>query len=98
VKQINSLPAHSEIIWSRSDTDLLELILALYEVGAIQNSTKNLTQKEAIQAFSDFLGKDIKDQYKKLNAARNRKKEDPGFISKLQKALDAYFQALNEKM
>jgi hypothetical protein len=97
VKEINSLPSQSSFQWTKTDTDLLELIIALYEVGAIQNATKDLTQKEAIQSFSDFFGKEIKDQYKKLNAARYRKKEDPGFISKLQKALESYYQNLNEK-
>lgn len=89
--------ANRNLLWTKTDTDLLELIIALYETGAIQNATKDLTQKEAIQVFSDFFGKEIKDQYKKLNAARNRKKEDPGFILKIQKALEAYYQCLNEK-
>lgn len=84
--------------WTRTDTDLLELIIALFESGAIQNTTRNLTQKEAIQIFSDFFGKEMKDQYKKLNAARNRKKEDPGFIIKLQQALDKYYQKLDERL
>jgi hypothetical protein len=97
IKVISILSTQPSLLWTKSDTDLLELIIALHESGAIQNSTKDLNQKEAIQAFSDFFGKEIKDQYKKLNAARNRKKEDPGFISKMQKALDAYYQGLNEK-
>jgi hypothetical protein len=96
-QKISALPTQFTLQWTKSDTDLLELIIALLEVGAIQNATKDLTQKEAIQVFSDFFGKEIKDQYKKLNAARNRKKEDPGFIIKLQKALDTYYQCLNER-
>jgi len=55
VKVINILPGHSSLRWNRSDTDMLELVIALLESGAIQNSTKDLTQKEAIQIFSDFF-------------------------------------------
>jgi hypothetical protein len=97
VKVINILPVQPSMLWTKSDTALLEFIIALHESGAIQNSTKDLTQKEAILMFSDFFGKEIKDQYKKLNAARNRKKEDPGFIIKMQKAMEAYYQGLNDK-
>ena len=97
VQVINTLPPQPSLHWTKTDTDLLELIIALIEVGAIQNATKDITQKEAIQVFSDFFGKEIKDQYKKLNAARNRKKEDPGFVNKMQKALEAYYKCLNEK-
>jgi hypothetical protein len=98
VKEINSLSSQSSIQWTKTDTDLLELIIALYEVGAIQNTTKDLTQKEAIQSFSDFFDIEIKDQYKKLNSARNRKKEDPGIILRMQKALESYFEGLNKRM
>lgn len=97
VQTINSLPTQLKLQWTKTDTDLLELIIALYGAGAIQNATKDLTQKEAIQVFSDLFSKEIKDEYKKLNAARNRKKEDPSFIIKMQKALEAYYQCLNEK-
>lgn len=83
--------------WSKSDTDLLELIMSLYELGAIQNEDKNLTKEEAIQAFSNFFGKEIKDHYKKLNAARNRKKDDPDFLLKLQNALQVYYSNLDKK-
>lgn len=98
VKVIDIVSNPQTFNWTRTDTDLLELIIALFESGAIQNTTRNLTQKEAIQIFSDFFGKEIKDQYKKLNAARNRKKEDPGFIIKLQQALDNYYQKLDERL
>jgi len=98
VHKINSLSSQPTLQWTKSDTDLLELIISLHEVGAIQNATKDLSQKEAIQMISDFFGKEMKDQYKKLNAARNRKKEDPGFVNKMQKALEAYYQCLNERM
>lgn len=98
VKEIDSLKTQPTLLWSKSDTDLLELIIALYESGAIQNTTKDITQKEAIQVFSDFFGKEIKDQYKKLNAARSRKKEDPGFIIKIQKALEDYYEKLNKRL
>lgn len=93
----NSIQNQRSLRWSKSDTDLLELIMSLYELGAIQNEDKNLTKEEAIQAFSNFFGKEIKDHYKKLNAARNRKKDDPDFLLKLQNALQVYYSNLDKK-
>jgi hypothetical protein len=93
----NSQSNQGSLRWSKSDTDLLELIMSLYELGAIQNEDKNLTKEEAIQAFSNFFGKEIKDHYKKLNAARNRKKDDPDFLLKLQNALQVYYSNLDKK-
>lgn len=97
-KVIDILPGPNTIIWTKSDTDFLELIISLLEVGAIQNITKDLKQKKAIESFSDFFGINIKDPYKKLNAARFRKKEDLNLIQKMQKALEEYYQGLNKKL
>jgi len=94
-----NLESSSTINWTKSDTDLLELIIALYEYGAIQNTTKDLTQKDAIMIISSFFGKDdIKDVYKKLNAARMRKKEErANFLSRLAEELNNYYKKQDEK-
>jgi hypothetical protein len=98
VLKISELKSDHDLIWTRSDTDLLELIIGLYEQGAIQNETKNLTQKDAIKAFSELFGKEIKDPYKKLNAARARKKEEVvPFLVKLQNTLEDYHNKQESK-
>jgi hypothetical protein len=88
---------HGSIKWTTKDIYLLEIIISLYELGAIQNDTKDLTQIGAIQAFGGFFGKELKYEYKKLNSARKRKRDDPNFIMKMWKALEAYNQGLNEE-
>ena len=93
INQSNYIP---KLHWNKSDTDLLELIVALHESGAIQNSSKDLSQKEAIEFFSEVFQKDIKDPYKKLNSARLRYKDN--FIEKLSDVLGEYYKKQNEKM
>lgn len=97
VKEINSIPSHLTLEWERSDTDLLEVIIALFEEGAIQNVTKNLTQIEVIQIFSDLFGLEIKDPYKKLNSARLRETKNSEFTLKLHNALKSYYQRQDDK-
>jgi hypothetical protein len=55
--------------WQKTDTDLLELVTALFESGSITNSTKDLTRKEAINVFMQFFGVEIKDVESKLSRA-----------------------------
>ena len=62
VKAIADIPVSlGTLIWRKNDTDLLELITALVESGSIQNSTKDLTRKEAIELISQFFNLEIKD-------------------------------------
>ena len=54
-------PAIQQLLWNRSDTDLLELVTALYESGAIRPSSGKLTKRELQQAlekvyFWSFVG------------------------------------------
>lgn len=93
---INSSHSDQDIKWSKSDTDLLELIVSLHESGAIQNSTKNLSQKEAIEIFCELFQKEIKDPYKKLNAARIRYKDT--FMDKLADILTEYYKKQDNKI
>lgn len=97
VKAIESAES-GKLIWLKTDTDLLELIVALHESGSLQNISKNISQKESIRIVASLFNRDIKDIHKKLNAARNRKKEDSTFLSKLQASLDEYYQKLDEKL
>jgi len=98
VKVISEIPdLNSKLIWNKTDTDFLELVMALLETGSIQNQSLNLTQKEALESFSQFFNIEVKDPYKKLNAARNRKKEDPSFTYKLNQALEEYYKKQDTK-
>jgi len=78
------------IIWSRSDTDLLELITALVESKAIRNEEKTLTRKDAIEYFSKVFRIEIKDAESKLSRATERKKDVSPFLSDLKHAFDNY--------
>ena len=83
--------------WLKSDTNLLELIVALLESNSINNNLNDLTQKEAFNSFATFFQKELKDSHKKLNAARNRKKDEPSFLIKLDQFLQDYYAKLDSK-
>lgn len=80
----------NNLVWCKNDTDLLELITALCENKAINNSHNNLTRKEAIEIFSKVFNRDIKDAESKLSKATERKKDISPFLSALKESFDNY--------
>jgi len=94
--KIENLP--SNIIWTKSDTDLLELITSLVESESIQNLTNNLTRKEAIQTISQFFNREIKDAESKLTKATNRKKDITSFINRLKISFEDYAKRKDERL
>lgn len=88
----------STLIWQRNDTDLLELVTALYESGSITNSTKDLTRKEAINAFMQFFGMEIKDAESKLSRATSRKKDVSQYLTNLKTTFEDYAKAKDERL
>lgn len=94
-ENIKSLPVKSEIIWQKSDTDLLELITALIQSGSIKNETKNLTRKDAIRIFENFFNCKIKDAENKLSKATARKIDQAQFLNTLTRAFKEYCDLKN---
>jgi hypothetical protein len=88
----------STLIWQKNDTDLLELVTALFESGSITNSTKDLTRKEAINAFMQFFGMEIKDAESKLSRATSRKKDVSQYLTNLKTTFEDYAKAKDERL
>jgi len=80
----------AEIIWQKTDTDLLELITALILSGSINNQTKNLTRKDTIRFFETFFNIKIKDAENKLSKATSRKGDQKMFLNTLTRAFQEY--------
>jgi hypothetical protein len=80
----------TDLVWCRNDTDLLELVTALFEMKAINSNTNTLTRKAAIEIFSKIFGLEIKDVESKLSRATERKKEVSPFLSALKESFDNY--------
>ena len=84
-----------EYEWTASDTDLLELIAALYQGKSIQRKDgKTLTRKELIDYFQTIFGMEIKDVEGKLARATNRNANTP-FLDNLAQEFRNY---ASEKM
>jgi hypothetical protein len=90
--------APKKLVWCKNDTDLLELITALIESKSIDNIEKNLSRKDAIEHFSSFFGRPIKDAESKLSRATERKINISPFLTSLKEAFDKYACNKEEKL
>jgi hypothetical protein len=73
------------IIWTSNQTDLIELIYALAESGAINNG--NIEIKHLIENFQSLFHVDLHHYYRKYTDITNRKKERTVFLDKLKSGL-----------
>jgi hypothetical protein len=73
------------IVWTSNQTDLIELIYALAESGAINNG--NIEIKHLIDNFQTLFQVDLHHYYRKYTDITNRKKERTVFLDKLKTGL-----------
>ncbi len=77
--------------WNSSDTDLIELITALFHSNAIKRrDNKNITRKELMNYFQQIFDIQLKDPEGMLSRATNRKKNMTPYIDKLKQAFETY--------
>ena len=76
----------SPVIWTGSQTDLVELLYALVESGCLNNG--NIQIKSAILFFQSIFQVDLKYYYHKYTDISNRKKERTVFLDKLKVSLE----------
>lgn len=85
--------------WTASDTDLLELVAALYKNESIQRKDgKPLNRKELLGFFEELFGLEIKDAEAKLTRATARKTNMTPFMDKLKLAFENYAEEKDEKL
>lgn len=80
-----SVNAVSELIWNKSQSDLVELIIALYESNAITTPRGKLTKKDLLTVIGNFLNMPINNPYVRISQLISRKKENTPFLTALQK-------------
>jgi len=101
MKQLQTLLTHyvdggigskysKQLKWNGTDNDLLEMVVALWEMKAIQNDQLTLTKKDAIEAFSEFLQHDISYAESKVSKLILRKKGNHPFLDSMIHAFDGY--------
>jgi hypothetical protein len=91
-------PFKHEYCWNSSDTDLLELLAALYQHKSIQRKDgKALTRKELIDYFQTIFGMEIKDVEGKLTRATGRKINTTPFLDSLKIEFVSYAEEKEEK-
>lgn len=96
-KAINDDCVHrndSPVIWTGSQTDLIELLYALVESGCFNNG--NVQIKSVIQYFQEVFQVDLKYYYHKYTDISNRKKERTVFLDKLKVCLTKKMDSKHE--
>jgi hypothetical protein len=76
--------------WKKSDTDLLELIVALNEPGSIFCNNSAMTRKQIREFFENLFGMTIKDSESKLSKATDRKRDLAPFLTFLKQTFENY--------
>lgn len=93
-KSDNNLP---KVKWNGTDTELLELIVALTQARKIVNEQGNPVRKEITEFFEKAFDFEIKDAEKKISATKNRKKGSTPFLHSLIKAFEMWEAKSYEK-
>ena len=72
-----------KLYWKGTDSDLLELVTALYASGVIESNRPKLERKELMSAFENLFNLRIKNREVKLHKVRERKKDPAAFLERL---------------
>lgn len=81
----------SKLRWTDSKTDLMELLLSLYQKGAVNRG--NTTLKELVIAFQKWFGIDLGDHYHLAMRLRNRSNPTK-YLERLQHGLQDHVRDL----
>jgi len=81
---------YSKLSWKATDTDLLELIVALIETNSVLLNDSKLSRKELVRNFEQIFSINLKDFESKLTRATERKKDTSPYLTKLKLAFDNY--------
>ena len=90
----NKKSMQSQIKWTASKTDLIELIYALKLSGAIDHGNGQL--KQIIESMALLFDIDLGNYYKTFSEIKNRSKDKTRFLQQLDGVLNAYVEAENE--
>jgi hypothetical protein len=88
---------YPKLFWNKTDSDLLELVLALVESNAIITESGSVKQNMAIRFSEDLFNRRIKSAHIKIHKLGERMKDDTRFMMKLDKTLIARKQRLDQE-
>ena len=91
----NSTSAQSSLIWTAQKTDLIELIYALHEVGAFNNSTSDV--RRIVETFEVLFNINLGNYYRAFLGIRMRKTGQTAFLDQLKGRLIQRINALEER-
>ncbi|MDA9791626.1 RteC domain-containing protein [Schleiferiaceae bacterium] len=83
VELFHENPGFSPLVWNRTSSDLLELVIALHRSNSISLSTGPIHQKDLIAIFSRFLNKELKFSNQVISALKRRKKPETSYTLEL---------------
>ena len=94
MKTISPFQKETQLNWTGSKTDLVELIYALHNVGAINSGTAEI--KDIAVSCEQMFNIDLGDYYHSFVEMRNRKINPTKFLDKLKDKLVQYMNSLDK--
>ena len=82
IQKLNEL----NITWNKYEVDLLELLVALDELGAIHIEGKKADRNELYEIFGHLFNTELKNPESQISHAKRRKKEEKHFLENLNQA------------
>ena len=83
VEMFQDQGSRTPLVWNRSNSDLLELVLALQRSNAISLTTGPISQKDLVDEFSRFVNKPLKYSNQSISALKRRKKPETSYTLEL---------------
>ena len=84
--------------WNLGDTDLLELITALYHSNSIKRKdNRKITRKELMIYFQEIFDTELKHAESKLSHTSDRKKTLTPYLDKLKNAFETFVEEKDDK-
>ena len=93
MKTISPFQKEKQLNWTGNNSELVELIYALYTSGKINNG--NVDIKKITNVFEELFNTDLGNYYQSFNDIRNRKINRTKFIDKLKTSLVNYMHDLD---
>lgn len=90
-----STAATSSLIWTAPKTDLIELIYALHEVGAFNNSTSDV--RRIVETMEALFNINLGNYYRAFLGIRMRKTGQTAFLDKMKERLIQRINTLEER-
>lgn len=90
LSNLQNKKSENNLVWKGTETELLELVVALTHSGKVVNKEGKSVRADVIRAFEDLFGEKFKNEKGLLQMTKNRKKEKAPFLKLLAHSFESW--------